>query len=142
MPGIKTAIEVDDHQPIASTSKSSSAATTSFNTLDREHAFSHPSTKGPKYPAPHALVAPHIQSFDALFEGAPLPYPQTGVSASEGLLDLAVKDLMPKVVFDGRGAEGSLGNRLESSCPASLPSVSRCRADLDISKQSSWTIYL
>lgn len=85
---------------------------TSFHTLKREHAFSHPSTLGPEYPAPQALVAPHIDSFDALFEGAPIG-PSGDVSNSQGLLDLAIADLFPKVVFDGKGAEGTMGNRLE-----------------------------
>lgn len=85
---------------------------TSFNTLDREKGFSHPSSTGPKYTAPQDLVAPHIQSFDALFEGAPIG-PDGDVSASQGLLDLAVADLLPKVVFDGKGDAGQRGNKIE-----------------------------
>lgn len=96
--------------PVAGPSKPTSS---SFNTLDREHAFSHPSSEGPKYPAPQALVAPHIDSFDALFEGAPIG-PNGEVSASQGLLDMAIADLQPKVVFDGKGGDKTLGNRLES----------------------------
>jgi len=99
---------------VASTIAGPSSCTSySFNTLDRENAFRHPSTSGPKYPAPQALVAPHIHSFDALFEGAPLE--EGGVSASEGLLNLAIKDLTPKVLFDGRGQDGKPGNKLMSS---------------------------
>lgn len=85
----------------------------SFHTLDREHAFSHPSTSHAKYAAIHALVAPHIQSFDALFEGAPMG-PNGEVQAKKGLLDMAVEDLSSKVIFDGKTEEG-LGNRLESA---------------------------
>lgn len=85
----------------------------SFRTLDRERAFINPSSKETKYSAPQELVAPHYQSFDALFEGAPIG--KNGeVSQSHGLLDLGIKDLLPKVVFDGKGEDGNLGNRLES----------------------------
>jgi len=31
------------------------------------------------------------------------------------LMDLGIKDLLPKVVFDGKGEDGTLGNRLESA---------------------------
>ena len=87
---------------------------TSFNTLKREHAFRHPSKAGPEYPAPQALVAPHIDGFDALFEGA--PHGSKGeTSPDHGLLDLAIADLNSKVIFDGKGVDGSLGNRLESA---------------------------
>lgn len=51
-------------------------------------------------------MAPHIQSFDALFSD-----PATG----KGLLELAVDDIPSKVIYDGKGKEqGRLGNRLES----------------------------
>lgn len=85
----------------------------SFRTLERERAFINPSTSAHQYPAPQALVAPHIDSFDALFHGAPIG-PTGAISASQGLLDLAVQDLQPKVIFDGTGADGARGNRLES----------------------------
>lgn len=70
----------------------------------------------PAYAAAHALVAPHIAGFDALFEGAHLPgTPDHEVAPSSGLLALAVADLVPKVFFDGRGeANGGRGNRIES----------------------------
>ena len=91
-----------------------------FRTLDREHAFRYPSSEGAKYPAPQQLVAPHIDSFDALFEGAPIG-PNGQTDHSRGLLDLAMGDLQPKVVFDGKGAEeGALGNRLERECVHAL----------------------
>lgn len=116
MPGVVTA---PIPAPVAGPSKSAAAynqrtgfAPTSFRTLDRERAFAHPSTERSKYPAPQELVAPHIHSFDALFEGA--PQPDGTVSQSEGLLSMGVKDLLPKVVFDHKGDEGALGNRLES----------------------------
>ncbi|GAA5861442.1 hypothetical protein JCM1840_005372 [Sporobolomyces johnsonii] len=117
MPGLP---HTPDPAPVAGPSKPAKGsavapakfAPTSFRTLDRERAFTNPSSSGPKYTAPQELVAPHIHSFDALFEGAPMG--KNGeVSQSHGLLDLGIKDLLPKVVFDGKGEEGSLGNRLE-----------------------------
>lgn len=104
MPGVP-------HQPEAGPSKP--PVSSNFRTLDREKAFRNPSTSEMKYPAPQALVAPHIDSFDALFESAPMG-PNGQVEQSLGLLDMAIADLQPKVIFDGQGAEGSLGNRLES----------------------------
>ena len=104
---------------VASTSKSAVAPRKySFGTLQREHRFKHPSTTGHDAPELTALVAPHIESFDALFEGArdPEGRPFAG-DAGKGLLDLAVKDLRSKIVFDGKGKEqGKLGNRLQCEC--------------------------
>ncbi|GAA5925248.1 hypothetical protein JCM3775_006405 [Rhodotorula graminis] len=115
MPGIATA---PVPAPVAGPSKSAAAykartgfAPTSFRTLDREKAFSHPSTDAHKYTAAQELVQPHVDSFNALFEGAPRP--DGSLDGSKGLLDLGVKDLLPKVVYDHKGDDGSLGNRLE-----------------------------
>ncbi|KAK4055158.1 hypothetical protein OIV83_000438 [Microbotryomycetes sp. JL201] len=84
-----------------------------FHTLRREKAFRHPSAQQHEYTAPQELVAPHIHSFDALFEGAPIG-PNGSIDHSRGLLDMAVADLQPKVVFDNRNAaEGQFGRRLE-----------------------------
>ena len=102
-----------DHAPVASTSnlkkhrplRSNPLPTTSFNTLKREHEFRYPSKTSPAYPEAHKLIEPHIKSFDALFEE------QDGTL---GLLSLAVKDLDPHVIFDGKGPEGSRGNKLTS----------------------------
>lgn len=87
----------------------------SFGTLEREKRFAGPSTTAHDVPALEELTAPHIQSFDALFQGAldadrkPLPG-----SAGKGLLELAVKDITHKVIFDGKGtANGKLGNKVE-----------------------------
>lgn len=78
----------------------------SFNTLERENRFKYPSTTSHDVPSLEELVAPHIQSFDALFAD-----PATG----KGLLELAVSDITSKVIYDGKGKEqGRLGNRLES----------------------------
>ncbi|KAI8459705.1 DNA-directed RNA polymerase I subunit A2 [Phakopsora pachyrhizi] len=68
-------------------------SSSSFNTLQREKTFRNPSNRHTQNPAIHELVAPHIQSFNALF-GA-----QDG---SPGLIGLAVEDLPSKVVFDSR----------------------------------------
>ena len=97
--------------PVPSTLKNPTSS--HFHTLDREKAFSHPSSVSSKYPAAQALVAPHIQSFDALFEGAPTGF-KGQVAPNEGLLDLAIKDLPSKVIFDNTGPEGTRGNRVES----------------------------
>ena len=118
MPGV---VNAPIPAPVAGPSKSAAAykartgfAPTSFRTLDREKAFTNPSPDGHKYTAPQELVAPHIHSFDALFEGAPLENGQ--VSQTEGLLKMGVDDLLPKVVFDHKEDQslGPRGNRLQS----------------------------
>ncbi|ORY01079.1 beta and beta-prime subunits of DNA dependent RNA-polymerase [Basidiobolus meristosporus CBS 931.73] len=79
-----------------------------FNTVDREKLFSNPPEGGFQYPALQTLVAPHLESFNSLFE--------TNLENNVGLLELAIRDIGEKVVFDGKGdgPEGSLakGNRL------------------------------
>lgn len=116
MPG-RPLPQPNGHQPVASTSKlpAKKPAKYTFKTLEREKRFRHPSKLGHDAPELEALVAPHIQSFDALFEGArdAEGRPISG-DAGKGLLDLAVRDLKSKAVFDGKGKEqGKLGNRLE-----------------------------
>ena len=82
----------------------------SFHTLTREAAFLHPPTNKSDIPALDELVAPHIESFNALLED-----PVTG----KGLLALAVDDIGAKVVFDGK--KPGQGNRLSSeSVPSSF----------------------
>ena len=82
----------------------------SFRTLEREHSFRHPSKTGSDVPILDQLVAPHIESFNALFED----------EGSAGLLQLAVDDIGSRVVFDGAGKLGESsrrsgwGNKLES----------------------------
>lgn len=79
-----------------------------FGTLAREKRFANPSQTSHDVPELEELVAPHIDSFDALFDDG-------SGKGKGGLLDLAVKDLKSKVVFDGKGKDqGKLGNRLES----------------------------
>lgn len=84
------------------------APSTSFETLKREHSFRHPNKEGPAVPALETLVAPHIESFDALFDDANGP----------SLIQLAIDDMTPRVLFDGSGGnqDPTAGNRLESEC--------------------------
>lgn len=117
MPGIP-AKDATAGSSVASTSK----AKYSFNTLERERRFRFPSEISHDAPELEELTAPHIQSFDALFQGATTPAgtPVPG-DAGKGLLELAVKDLKSKVVFDGKGKEqGKLGNKIECECGSSL----------------------
>jgi hypothetical protein len=71
----------------------------SFQTLIREHSFQYPSTSKPEFPALQAAVQPHIDSFNAI--------------TADGLLEIAVKDVGKKTVFDHKGPEnGGRGNKL------------------------------
>lgn len=88
----------------------SKALRDTFSTLKRERTFRDPSDQKPDYPALHELVAPHIESFNALFEGGTNSKGQ----AEKGLLELGIQDIKPRVIFDGRGRQGERGNRLES----------------------------
>lgn len=83
-------------------------ASTSFQTLKREHAFRHPNKGGAAVPSLEELVAPHIESFDALFDDTNGP----------SLMKLAIDDMAPRVIFDGSGGaqNSTSGNRLESQC--------------------------
>ncbi|KAF9584296.1 DNA-directed RNA polymerase I subunit rpa2 [Lunasporangiospora selenospora] len=71
-----------------------------FNTLERERIFKNPSDKSFQTPALQELVAPHIESFNALMD----------FGNKTGLLDLALQDIGPKAVFDKK--DGGLGNKL------------------------------
>jgi DNA-directed RNA polymerase I subunit RPA2 len=88
-----------------------------FNTLDREHAFRHPAKKGSTVPILNEFVSPILESFNALFDDSGLP---VGDGDGKGLLSLGLQDIGEKVVFDGNGqiGEGSgqtgWGNRLKS----------------------------
>lgn len=81
-------------------------ASTSFQTLQRERAFQRPNKDGPAVPSLEELVAPHIESFDALFDDTHGP----------SLIQLAIDDMMPRVIFDDSGNTQSPpnGNKLES----------------------------
>jgi DNA-directed RNA polymerase I subunit RPA2 len=95
MPGLVT---VGPTLPEAGPSKSLPKPT--FQTLEREAHFRRPPTDTTAHPELQKLVAPHIDSFNALFD-------------SGGLLEAAIKDIQPKVVWDGKGKESDRGNRLE-----------------------------
>jgi len=71
----------------------------SFDTLRREHSFKHPSSSQSEYPALQEAVQPHINSFNAI--------------TADNLLEIAVKDIGKKTVFDHKGNEnGGRGNKL------------------------------
>lgn len=88
-----------------------------FNTLAREKTFREPSKDGSTYNILNDFVAPHIESFNALFDDSGLP---AGDGDGRGLLSLAVKDIGERVVFDGSGLTNSetgmigWGNRMRS----------------------------
>jgi DNA-directed RNA polymerase I subunit RPA2 len=88
-----------------------------FNTLAREESFRNPTDKGSTIPILNEFVAPHIESFNALFDDSGLP---SGDGGGRGLLSLAIKEIGERVVFDGNGKVGSesgetgWGNRMSS----------------------------
>lgn len=91
-----------------------------FDTLKREESFKNPTKKGSTVPILNEFVAPHIESFNALFDDSGLP---NGDENGKGLLSLGVQDIGEKVVFDYTGppdedGNPGLGNRL--SCESSL----------------------
>lgn len=85
-----------------------------YNTLAREHSFRHPTRDGSTLEAFQELVAPQIEAFNSLSED--------NEGDGTGLLNLGLRYIPEKVVFDQIGAEGAdlgkgLGNRL--SCTPS-----------------------
>ena len=81
-----------------------------FDTLAREASFRHPPKDGPTYKALSESVAPHIESFNALFDDSGLP---AGDGDGKGLLSLGIKDIGERAVFDGSDSD-SWGNRMRS----------------------------
>ncbi|KAF9478398.1 DNA-directed RNA polymerase I polypeptide 2 [Pholiota conissans] len=77
---------------------------TSFNTLEREKTFRSPPKDGSTYNILNEFVTPHIESFNALFDDSGLP---SGDGDGRGLLNLALKDIGERVVFDGNGRADS-----------------------------------
>lgn len=71
-----------------------------FRTLDREQRFQNPPKDKLAYPLLADAIAPHVGSFNALTEGP-----------EGGLLNMAVKDIGTKTVFDS-GNDTRLGNKL------------------------------
>ncbi|KAL9940259.1 hypothetical protein V8E36_000964 [Tilletia maclaganii] len=104
------------------------AAPHTFHTLRNQDMFTNPSTTGLDTADLQELTAPHIESFNALFEQDPSVDTPRSLKRSkatglpgDGLLARAISRLLPRVVFDGKeSAAGSseqptpgLGNRLE-----------------------------
>ncbi|KAM6496181.1 DNA-directed RNA polymerase I polypeptide 2, partial [Amanita muscaria] len=79
-----------------------------FNTLAREESFRNPPKDGPAYKVLNEFVAPHIESFNALFDDSGLP---AGDGNGKGLISLGIKDIGERVVFDATGGE-NWGNRM------------------------------
>lgn len=72
----------------------------SYHTLEREKIFRDPPKDKFPFPLLQEAVAPHIGSFNALMDGP-----------DGGLLNLAVKDIGSKSVFDSNDPD-RLGNKL------------------------------
>jgi len=71
----------------------------SFNTLQREHTFGHPSTTTSEFPALQAAIQPHIDSFNAI--------------TAQGLLEVGVQDIGRKTIFDHKSdINDGRGNKL------------------------------
>ncbi|KAI9139918.1 hypothetical protein BKA69DRAFT_1030032 [Paraphysoderma sedebokerense] len=74
-----------------------------FQTLIREYNSINPPEDGSSAPSLHKLIAPHLESFNAITE----------FGDGSGLLDAAVNDLGRRVIFDGKGnANGGRGTKL------------------------------
>jgi hypothetical protein len=105
----------------------SSSSKHTFSTLTRESAFRNPPSGSSTFPILNEFIAPHIESFNALFDDSGLP---SGDGDGSGLLSLAIKDIGERVAFDGAGqaAAGDIqkacGNRLSSKNSNSLHSFS------------------
>ncbi|ODV67668.1 beta and beta-prime subunits of DNA dependent RNA-polymerase [Hyphopichia burtonii NRRL Y-1933] len=86
-----------------------------FRTLEREKRFQNPPKDKSAYPLLADAVAPHVGSFNALTEGE-----------DGGLLNLAVKDIGTKTIFDSSDTD-RLGNKLKirvESVQLAKPAVS------------------
>ncbi|KAJ3076254.1 hypothetical protein HDU98_004867 [Podochytrium sp. JEL0797] len=82
---------------------------THFHTTFRQTQAIHPSKGKPHHARTAALSAPHVESYNTIFN--------FGGPGSDGLLDRAIKDIGSKVVFDGNtlapGANLKSMNKLE-----------------------------
>lgn len=93
-----------------------------FHTLRIQDRFENPSSTEFEHPDLQDLVAPHIESFNALWSHDPSVEPPKGsrngapfVGEGVGLLEKTIAKIPPRVVFDGTEetiAQGNLGNRL------------------------------
>ncbi|KIM25180.1 hypothetical protein M408DRAFT_220951 [Serendipita vermifera MAFF 305830] len=83
----------------------------SFETLKREKAFRNPPSKGHVNPILDQLAAPHIESFNSLFDDSGL---ERGDTDGKGLLTLGLRDIGQKIIFSGAGTspENPLGAKL------------------------------
>ncbi|OWB78150.1 hypothetical protein B5S32_g2337 [[Candida] boidinii] len=87
----------------------------SFRTLEREQRFKNPPKDKSAFPLLADAVRPHVGSFNALTEGP-----------DGGLLNLAVKDIGAKTIFDSKDTSDHLGNKLSiriESIQIAKPSV-------------------
>jgi DNA-directed RNA polymerase I subunit RPA2 len=80
------------------------SVTSDFRTLERQKEALEPSKKGPHHPRLAALGAPHVESFNSIFD----------LKGGPGILERAVQDIGKVVVFDQWDPEdGSFGNKIE-----------------------------
>jgi hypothetical protein len=92
-----TAMSSQTKRTVASPARGKIKST--FDTLQRQHTFSHPSTTAPEVPALQAAIQPHIDSFNAI--------------TSERLLEDAVRDTGRKTIFDHKSEiNDGRGNKL------------------------------
>jgi DNA-directed RNA polymerase I subunit RPA2 len=89
--------------PDGSAPRASAKSKSTFNVLEREESFRHPTKKGSTVPILNEFVQPAIESFNALFDDSGL---SEGDTDGKGLLTTSLKDIGERVVFDGRGVEG------------------------------------
>ncbi len=96
-------VSVSSFDPLAPNATPSSSKHT-FKTLERERRNRFPSTNGADHPALEELVRPHVESFNALIDDE--------TNGGKALLQQAVEDIEPRVVFDARNEDGSFGNKI------------------------------
>ncbi|KZV79356.1 putative RPA135-DNA-directed RNA polymerase I, 135 kd subunit [Exidia glandulosa HHB12029] len=111
----------------------------SFDTLEREKRFRKPSSAGPDHAVLTELVAPHIESFNALFDDSGLP---VGDGDGSGFLSAGLKEIGDKAMFDRMGTvgagegKGGWGNKLVlriDSVSIGKPMVSERAKGIDMS---------
>ncbi|KIY73963.1 DNA-directed RNA polymerase I polypeptide 2 [Cylindrobasidium torrendii FP15055 ss-10] len=76
-----------------------------FNTLEREKSFRHPTQKGANYQILNEFVTPHIESFNGLFDDSGLPL---GDGNGKGMISAAIEEMGPRYAFDGAGNKTEL----------------------------------
>lgn len=92
----------------------------SFHTLHMQDRFEEPSSSRFEHQDLQSLVAPHIESFNALWSANPSVEPsgssRTTFGEGVGLLEKSIRNIPPRVIFDAAESErqqGRLGNRME-----------------------------